>query len=380
MNKNTKNNQNGRKSIAMTFNDATPRVAITDRDVLLGRGRGQAKHTGNKRFLGVVGLRRDEYNDTNSYKNKGRISGEIFNEMTVARNARFLQLIPTGQPIRNVIKEGEWVVASKKASMDKIKQALRQKRDGSGEGSAPEPVEVPSISSSEETYMPPYTLAQRGEEVETKSAVTASETTAVAMLEWGCDEDNLFDGVNVGSIGSELQKDEACASFFPIDDTGDGDMKPHASTRVVKRRRSSGSIASVLSRSSSVSSLGGTFSLLSPQIFENNTASCIAPRLLLFENDPLVFQQSIAGFDSSAFDEDELLTAALPDENGSESLLSMMGMSTDQPRITDEQFEIERATMTGAERSGTQVNFSLFRSADLFSNILVSRSLHYQPS
>lgn len=108
--------------------DGVACVKISDCDILLGRGRGPSNHIGNKRFLAVCKLYEKEYNGTSSFKKKGAIANLVFYKVSVTQNARFLQLVPTGQPMRNVVEEGEWVVSSKKASMDKIKQTLREKR------------------------------------------------------------------------------------------------------------------------------------------------------------------------------------------------------------------------------------------------------------
>jgi hypothetical protein len=102
--------------------DGVACVKISDCDTLLGRGRGPSNHIGNKRFLAVCKLYEKEYNGTSSFKKKGAIANLVFYKVSVTQNARFLQLVPTG------LEEGEWVAASKKASMDKIKQTLREKR------------------------------------------------------------------------------------------------------------------------------------------------------------------------------------------------------------------------------------------------------------
>jgi hypothetical protein len=108
--------------------DGVACVKISDCDTLLGRGRGPSNHIGNKRFLAVCKLYEKEYNGTSSFKKKGAIANLVFYKVSVTQKARFLQLVPTGQTMRNVVEEGEWVVSSKKASMDKIKQTLREKR------------------------------------------------------------------------------------------------------------------------------------------------------------------------------------------------------------------------------------------------------------
>jgi hypothetical protein len=76
----------------------------------------------------VCKLYEKEYNGTSSFKKKGAIANLVFYKVSVTQKARFLQLVPTGQTMRNVVEEGEWVVSSKKVSMDKIKQTLREKR------------------------------------------------------------------------------------------------------------------------------------------------------------------------------------------------------------------------------------------------------------
>ena len=352
--------------------DGVPRVNISDHDILLGRGRGPSNHVGNKRFLAVCKLHEEEYNGTSSFKKKGAIANEVFCEVSDARNARFLQLVPTGQPMRNVVEEGEWVVASKKASMDKIKQALREKRsDEHGQKESIRTAALESVSSrtaeANRVKVPPYTAALRNQPI-------VSEPSSAVEIDWSCQEDNLFGGVMVGndlwavSDATELQSDAIFASKYPIDDfsfevadamkasdhlnDGADDEKTLLlkSTRVEKRRRSGGSTSSIISRVSSISSLD-SFSFVSPRVFDDKRSSFIDTRLLLFGTDPSSLQQQTADFASLSIDEEELLTAPLPDEQASESLLYLLGMASGQPLITEEELVAERATMTGEEKA-----------------------------
>ena len=103
-------------------------VSLNPDDVLLGRGRGPSKFIGNKRFLELVKRRKDDYTSNESYKGKAIIAHEVFQEIT-SRGGRFLHLIKSGKPARNVIEDGEWYQVEKAEALEKCKQALREIRE-----------------------------------------------------------------------------------------------------------------------------------------------------------------------------------------------------------------------------------------------------------
>ncbi len=213
--------------------------------------------------------------------------------------------------------------------------------------------------------VPPCTAALRGRPI-------VSEASLTVQIDWSCQEDNLFGGVTAGSDpreisdGNGLQSNTPFSSKHPVDDffieaadamkesdhlDGADDEKRmlQKSTRVKKRRRSSSSIDSIMSRVSSVSSLD-SFSFVSPHVFDDRRSSAIDPRLLLFETDHSSLRQPVADLAFLSIDEKALLTAPLPDEHPSDSLLCMLGMAPGQSIVTEEEIQAEQASMTGEEK------------------------------
>jgi hypothetical protein len=102
---------------------------LNDNDVLLGRGRGSTNHIGNERFRALTRLRKEEYKLCDNNGQKTNIAYEIFHEVVDIRGGRFLQLVDDGNPPRDILETGRWRSVSFKASIEKCKQALREKDD-----------------------------------------------------------------------------------------------------------------------------------------------------------------------------------------------------------------------------------------------------------
>mmetsp|Transcript_18655 Transcript_18655/g.33762 ORF Transcript_18655/g.33762 Transcript_18655/m.33762 type:complete len:350 (-) Transcript_18655:107-1156(-) len=108
---------------------------LNDNDVLLGRGRGSTNHIGNERFRALTRLRKEEYKLCDNNGQKTTIAYEIFHEVVDNRGGRFLQLVDDGNPPRDILETGRWRSVSFKASIEKCKQALREKDDPDDETS-----------------------------------------------------------------------------------------------------------------------------------------------------------------------------------------------------------------------------------------------------
>jgi len=74
----------------------------------------------------LVESRKEEYAGLKSYKEKGRIAVEVHNTI-ISRGGRFLRNAKTDGKRTSVLCAGAWVEVEKDASLEKIKQALREK-------------------------------------------------------------------------------------------------------------------------------------------------------------------------------------------------------------------------------------------------------------
>lgn len=83
---------------------------------------------GNERFRDeIIEPRKATYNTTISYKQKGVIAQDCYDEAK-QRGARFLKLVKTtGRLARNVVETGTWIEVSKREALEKCKQSLREK-------------------------------------------------------------------------------------------------------------------------------------------------------------------------------------------------------------------------------------------------------------
>jgi len=116
---------------------------------------------GNRRFRRLVDTRKTEYTSLDSYCKKAVIAFEVYSEV-LRRGGRFLSLVSTGKPARNVIETGTWREASEKVALEKCKQSLReQSRE------EPEPMER------EETFL---VMAMGEEETEEEAEHTLVTT------------------------------------------------------------------------------------------------------------------------------------------------------------------------------------------------------------
>ena len=107
-------------------------TSLTENDVLLGRGTPCAENEGNVRFRGLVRKRKAEYTAAQKRSRKDAIARDILNTIII-RGGKFLRKVESraerdqlGVPpgIQDV-----WAAVDEDASIQKIKQALRNKDD-----------------------------------------------------------------------------------------------------------------------------------------------------------------------------------------------------------------------------------------------------------
>jgi hypothetical protein len=97
---------------------------LNDNDVLLGRGTGSNDFTGNQRYRGLVAEYKERYNTAPKNEDKNRIARELFEEV-LRLGGRFLKLVETETPVKNVVDNGVWYEVEESKALEKCKQALR---------------------------------------------------------------------------------------------------------------------------------------------------------------------------------------------------------------------------------------------------------------
>jgi len=104
-------------------------TALTDADVLLGRGAPVQKRKGNKRFREIVMEEKEAYSATGKHAVKDQIAHRILNSVS-AKGGRFVRRIESEQErgalgVPHNVSEA-WVVVSENVAKEKVKQALRE--------------------------------------------------------------------------------------------------------------------------------------------------------------------------------------------------------------------------------------------------------------
>lgn len=92
--------------------------APTDKDVLCGRGKPIQHHPGNRRFLEIVQVHRDSYQNAPSRADKRRITFDIISTIRKS-GGRFLQLDPA---------TGKYQDVGDDLARDKVSHALRSRK------------------------------------------------------------------------------------------------------------------------------------------------------------------------------------------------------------------------------------------------------------
>jgi hypothetical protein len=94
---------------------------------------GPSHWVGNKRFRDLIDSRKAEYIAIESYNDKAVIAWEVYNEVR-RRGGRFLKLSEVSKNKASIIGHGLYEEASENISLEKCKQALREKRKASVNG------------------------------------------------------------------------------------------------------------------------------------------------------------------------------------------------------------------------------------------------------
>ena len=94
---------------------------------------GPSHWVGNKRFRDLIDSRKAEYIAIESYNDKAVIAWEVYNEVR-RRGGRFLKLSEVSKNKASIIGHGIYEEASENKSLEKCKQALREKRKASVNG------------------------------------------------------------------------------------------------------------------------------------------------------------------------------------------------------------------------------------------------------
>lgn len=91
------------------------------------RGSATSTYVGNVRFRAIVEEHKPAYRAAPRNKVKTEVAEVVFKEIR-SLGGRFLRLGESAEPIEFVIEEGTWYEEDKDVSLEKIKQALRQKK------------------------------------------------------------------------------------------------------------------------------------------------------------------------------------------------------------------------------------------------------------
>ena len=107
--------------------------ALSQNDVLCGRGSGPNDHPGNVAFRQLILSRKAEYLSTSARAEKAKIASEIVAHVQkeLDPSGRFLKKMGPAELREKGFQEGQdvWVVVDQDTALEKAKQALRQNRD-----------------------------------------------------------------------------------------------------------------------------------------------------------------------------------------------------------------------------------------------------------
>lgn len=334
----------------MTKTEEAPRAAASrnkkkitvlyESDVLLGRGKGFSSYIGNQSFLSLIEERKGEYNATDDNTEKASIARQVL-KVVKGRGGRFLRLANDQEKVKDIVNGGVWYQVADYVSVEKIKQALRQKR------------------ASERNRKP---RAQNGiplDGIEGQPPIQRMNVT----------HSSLNQGIANAALLSSMTHVPATGNTFALG--GGIPMSTFAPFQAFGHQE----VASV----GYVPLSSHPLFLPPPQVLESSMQSFVDPRLLLFQRAMLNFQQQqqlaanavqlalasnpipTQNLNLNAMPQvrdslDRTRTAdttatSVPDDGVSESFLSMFGIDSRQPRVTEEQAELEKAQMSGEERA-----------------------------
>jgi hypothetical protein len=120
---------------------------VKSTDILCGRGHKIIQHQGNRDFRDLVSTRKAEYVKTGRYKIKDQIARQIVDEIA-SRNGRFLRKDSSLDEAKKLgVPKGveAWVIAEDSISLEKTKQALRDKEPAKTSASGSEAIESENI-------------------------------------------------------------------------------------------------------------------------------------------------------------------------------------------------------------------------------------------
>jgi hypothetical protein len=112
-------------------NEATSYIgALNPNDVLQGRGAGSDRFEGNIRFRAIVRERQSEYRQASEKEQKDRIAMEIFLSVQAmgGRFVRKVDSITEAESLGIPLGQQGWLPIDETAAIEKVKQALRDKR------------------------------------------------------------------------------------------------------------------------------------------------------------------------------------------------------------------------------------------------------------
>ena len=391
--------ENSNSSSFSTASRSDGRItALNEHDVLFGRGLGSSQYIGSKCFRRLVEGRKEEYTSTKSYKQKAVIAKEIYHEIR-ARGGRFLILVATEKPARNVVESGVWKEADEKAALEKCKQSLREQRndqdededeepngdetlnhsqgnkehevDDSLEGSAGVPNEGPDGSEDGQSSsvpdeegadeaLKPNAIA----ETEALMSPSVASASTRSVFELGCASEEW----DVRGLGSPtLASTRASTTPSPVVSPN---MLIYAESPMLLTTRPS-SLSPVIPprmfesyRSSNVDTRYGFFQMTAQFGFQQQQSVTASPVVQHSEHSyqeptSLTLTPAMYPTDSrrpSELSDNQVSTTSSPltgqdDHDFSESFLCLFGIGSDQPRFSEEEEEIERATLTDEEKA-----------------------------
>jgi hypothetical protein len=103
-------------------------TSLNDSDVLFGRGTAISKFIGNKKFRDLTEEWKERYVGANNNKEKSQIAENLYHHVLNDQNGRFLRLADSSRPVELALEYGEWCEVPKDQCLEKIKQALRERR------------------------------------------------------------------------------------------------------------------------------------------------------------------------------------------------------------------------------------------------------------
>lgn len=301
-------------------------TALSNEDVLVGRGKGFSSYIGNQKFLKTIEERKAEYNGTDDNTKKLMIARQILNEIK-GKGGRFLRLVNENQRVRDVVKQGVWCEASSCVAMEKIKQALRQKRGSSG-------TDIKNGSQGHHQSI-------NGQNIENAFLPFFNNTLSPMMLS------NPVSSTFVGTVGRFALATPLLHPFFQEE------LIPSAIASVPLSHYGLYHPSSLIPSVSDLrlSLFQRALFAVQQQVDANSVHPLLVHNSMLSNNDSKSSDEIPLRIGDSDKDTSSENLTTLADDGISESFLSMFGIDATQPRVTDEQCAIEKNAMSAEERA-----------------------------